>query len=180
MQTANSLETAQRSYDEATESATIQANRAASNVNSAYTTYTEAVATEASSKTAYQKASIQKKITKNQESLTLAKQTYETKSATLKEAQQDASTAKQAYEQAGNALEQAGSSYTKAVQEQISSCTVTAPISGVITETSMTRSSANEDSRDMSSIFGGTGGGRSGNMGSGGMSGGMPGGGGRP
>lgn len=215
-QTANSLETAQRSYDEATESATIQANRAASNVNSAYTTYTEAVATEASSKTAYQKAveaekaaekaantqqekieklqkeiselekelksaaesekaSIQKKITKKQESLTLAKQAYETKSATLKEAQQDAATAKQAYEQAGNALEQAGSSYTKAVQEQedttrnnknnlanqasslentklnaangskneekqvenlqeqISSCTVTAPISGVIT-----------------------------------------------
>ena len=55
-QTANNLESAQRSYDEATETAAIQANRAAENVSSAYTTYTEAVATEASSKTTYQDA----------------------------------------------------------------------------------------------------------------------------
>lgn len=219
-QTANSLESAQRSYNEATESATIQAERAASTVSSSYTTYTTAVATEASSKTAYQEAveaetaaekaaqkqeekvtkleteiseleaelkkadaseqaSIQKKIAKKQESLATAKQTYETKSAALKEAEQATATAKQTYEQAATALEQASSSYTKAVQEQedtarnnesnlanqasslentklnasngskneqeqvesiqeqIDSCTVTAPISGVITSLSV-------------------------------------------
>lgn len=219
-QTANNLESAQRSYDEATESATIQASRAASTVSSSYTTYTNAVATEASSKTAYQEAveaqtaaetaaekqeakvtklekeiselqtdlktaeaseqaSIEKKIAKKQESLATAKQTYETKSAALKEAEQATATAKQTYEQAATALEQASSSYTKAVQEQedttrnnesnlanqasslentklnastgskneeeqvesiqeqIDSCTVTAPISGVITSLSV-------------------------------------------
>ena len=126
-----------------------------------------------------EKDSIQKKITKKQESLVSAKQTYETKSTALKEAEQDLATAKQSYEQAGNALEQATSSYSKAVQdqedtarnnknnlanqasslentklnasngskneeeqveniqEQIESCIVTAPISGVITSLSV-------------------------------------------
>ena len=55
-QTANSLESAERSYNEASENASIQATRAADNVTSAYNSYTQAVATEASSKTAYQDA----------------------------------------------------------------------------------------------------------------------------
>ncbi|MBQ4530364.1 MAG: HlyD family efflux transporter periplasmic adaptor subunit [Lachnospiraceae bacterium] len=55
-QNANNLESAQRSYDEAAESAQISATRASENVSSSYTSYTNAVATEASSKTAYQEA----------------------------------------------------------------------------------------------------------------------------
>lgn len=54
--TANELESAQRSYTEASETAEISASRAAENVSSAYSTYTKAVATEASSKQAYQEA----------------------------------------------------------------------------------------------------------------------------
>lgn len=215
-QTANSLKAAERSYNEANESATVQAARALENVTNAYNSYTKAVATEASSKTAYQEAvaaeetaqktyenqkekveklekeilqlqqdlaaaeeeeqsSIQGKITKKQQSLESAQKEYETAGSIYKEAQQSTATAKQTYEQAATSLEQANSSYTKAVQdkedtdrnnkntlanqestlentklqstnsskneeqqveniqEQIDSCTITAPISGVIT-----------------------------------------------
>lgn len=218
--TANELESAQRSYTEASENAEISASRAAENVSSAYSTYTKAVATEASSKQAYQEAvqaeetlkketatleakvakletgiaeletelknadeseqaSIQSKITKKQASLTAAQKEYEEKNAEYKTAQQATATAKQTYEQAATSLETSYSSYTKAVQEQedttrnnestlanqasslentklnattsskteedqvesiqeqIDDCTVTAPISGVVTSISV-------------------------------------------
>lgn len=219
-QTANQLESAQRSYTEASESAEISASRAAESVSSAYSTYTKAVSTEASTKLAYQEATeaeealekeaakleaqvtkleteiaelekqlngadeseqagIQSKITKKQASLTTAQKEYEEKNTEYKTAQQETTTAKQAYEQAATSLENAYSSYTKAVQdqedttrnnesslanqasslestklnatnsskteedqvesiqEQIEDCTVTAPISGVVTSLSV-------------------------------------------
>ncbi|MBQ2801868.1 MAG: biotin/lipoyl-binding protein [Lachnospiraceae bacterium] len=55
-QNANNVKNAERSYAEASQSAEISANRAAENVTSAYSTYTKAVSTEASSKLAYQEA----------------------------------------------------------------------------------------------------------------------------
>lgn len=81
-QTANNIENAERSYAEASESAEISANRAAENVSSTYSTYTKAVATEASSKQAYQEAvdaestleteanKLQKKVTKLETEIT--------------------------------------------------------------------------------------------------------------
>lgn len=221
-QTANQLESAQRSYTEASESAEISASRAAESVSSAYSTYTKAVSTEASTKLAYQEATeaeealekeaakleaqvtkleteiaelekqlnsadeseqsgIQSKITKKQASLTTAQKEYEEKNAEYKTAQQETTTAKQSYEQAATSLENAYSSYTKAVQdqedttrnnesslanqasslestklnatnsskteenqvesiqEQIEDCTVTAPISGVVTSLSVSK-----------------------------------------
>lgn len=58
-QTANNLQSAERSYQEASENASVQASRAADNVTSSYNSYTQAVSTEASTKTAYQTAKSQ-------------------------------------------------------------------------------------------------------------------------
>ena len=96
-QTANSVESAQRSYTEAEETAQIQASRAAESVSGAYSTYTKAVSTEASKKLAYQQAVDGEEVLKKEAASLEAKVTKLEKEAAALETQlKEAGESKQA------------------------------------------------------------------------------------
>lgn len=136
-QSSNNVKNAQRQYSEAVENANVQATRAQENVNSAYNSYTNAVSTESSSKTAYQEAvtareeaesaaaQAKEKLTKLETQLSnlqtqLQNATTDTKKASIQEKidakQAEITTAKSDSETKSAALETAQKTETEAKQ----------------------------------------------------------------